>query len=210
MKPAALPDAPAVDLKGLLEAYERGLILSALETAGGRQRRAAGLLGILPTTLNEKMKRLGIRSHPRSPAGAAAHEVGATLRWSGRLGPGGTLEIRSLTGPLRVEAADGDQVEIVATRVGVCAAGSTIEIRIVERTGGLAVCAAGQGLAGGAGVHVVARVPPGVPVAAGTLNDDIEIVGLTVGVAADSAGGQVHFLPAPASPSPRLSLVTPS
>jgi DNA-binding NtrC family response regulator len=49
-----------VDLKRLLEAYERGLILDALAASGGHQRRTAARLGILPTTLHEKMKRLGI------------------------------------------------------------------------------------------------------------------------------------------------------
>ncbi len=59
-------------LRELLDEYERSLILSALEGTGGHQRRAAQLLGVLPTTLHEKMKRLGLR--PRS-----ASEVGAEL-----------------------------------------------------------------------------------------------------------------------------------
>ena len=49
-------------LRGMLESYERRLILSALEIERGNQRRAAQALGILPSTLCEKMKRLGIRS----------------------------------------------------------------------------------------------------------------------------------------------------
>jgi DNA-binding NtrC family response regulator len=49
-----------IDLKGLVEAYERKLILDALLVSGGHQRRAAALLGVLPTTLHEKMRRLGI------------------------------------------------------------------------------------------------------------------------------------------------------
>jgi DNA-binding NtrC family response regulator len=40
--------------------YERTLIVNALTSTGGHQRRAAAALGILPTTLVEKMKRLGI------------------------------------------------------------------------------------------------------------------------------------------------------
>jgi DNA-binding NtrC family response regulator len=48
-------------LKERLRAYERQLILDALERAGGNQRRAASILGCLPTTLNEKMRRLGLR-----------------------------------------------------------------------------------------------------------------------------------------------------
>ncbi len=51
-------------LKALLEEYEKSLILEALEASGGHQRRTAARLGILPTTLHEKMKRLGLlRSH---------------------------------------------------------------------------------------------------------------------------------------------------
>jgi DNA-binding protein Fis len=39
-------------LKDLVDAYERA--------ASGNQRRAALALGVLPTTLHEKMKRLGL------------------------------------------------------------------------------------------------------------------------------------------------------
>jgi DNA-binding NtrC family response regulator len=49
------------DLKALLVEYERELIRQALEATGGNQRQAARRLGVLPTTLNEKMKRLGLR-----------------------------------------------------------------------------------------------------------------------------------------------------
>ena len=52
-------------LKELVAEYERKLILSALTQSGGHQRRAAAFLGVLPTTLLEKMKRLGI--HRSSP-----------------------------------------------------------------------------------------------------------------------------------------------
>jgi DNA-binding NtrC family response regulator len=53
-------------LKDLLENYERRLILDALERTRGNQRRAAAQLGCLPTTLNEKMRRLGLRACDRS------------------------------------------------------------------------------------------------------------------------------------------------
>jgi DNA-binding NtrC family response regulator len=49
-------------LRRLVEDYERRLIQDALERAAGNQRRAAVELGCLPTTLNEKMKRLGLRA----------------------------------------------------------------------------------------------------------------------------------------------------
>jgi len=49
------------DLKSLLDDYERKLILLALDASGGHQRRAAASLGLLPSTLSQKMKRLGVR-----------------------------------------------------------------------------------------------------------------------------------------------------
>ena len=49
-----------VSLKEMMAEYERALIVQALIGSAGHQRRAAAILGILPTTLHEKMKRLGI------------------------------------------------------------------------------------------------------------------------------------------------------
>ena len=48
------------NLKDLVEAYERHVIEEALRSTSGNQRRAARALGVLPTTLHEKMKRLGL------------------------------------------------------------------------------------------------------------------------------------------------------
>ena len=56
-------------LRNLMDAYERRLIEEALRATSGNQRRAARALGVLPTTLHEKMKRLGLVRRPR-PAGA--------------------------------------------------------------------------------------------------------------------------------------------
>lgn len=56
-------DLPAgVLFNDAVEAYERSLIESALRQAGGVQKRAAESLGLKPTTLNEKIKRLKIPS----------------------------------------------------------------------------------------------------------------------------------------------------
>ncbi len=53
------------NLRQLVESYERRLILDALVKVHGNQRRAAAELGCLPTTLNEKMRRLGLRACDR-------------------------------------------------------------------------------------------------------------------------------------------------
>jgi DNA-binding NtrC family response regulator len=47
-------------LKAMVEGYERRVIEEALRVSRGNQRRAARALGVLPTTLHEKMKRLGL------------------------------------------------------------------------------------------------------------------------------------------------------
>ncbi len=62
------PETMSVDtsrpLKDLVADYERQLITEALTATGGNQRRAAAALGVLPTTLHEKLKRLGLHLKP--------------------------------------------------------------------------------------------------------------------------------------------------
>ena len=58
------PPAEGRDLKTLVNEYERQLILSALGATRGHQRQAARCLGISPSSLHEKMKRLGIKVLP--------------------------------------------------------------------------------------------------------------------------------------------------
>ncbi len=64
LEEAAIPTAAEIpegaDFHGAVLRYERQLIESALRRAGGVQKYAAESLGLKPTTLNEKIKRLGI------------------------------------------------------------------------------------------------------------------------------------------------------
>lgn len=57
------------DLHEEVRRYEISLIVSALEQTGGSQTRAAQLLGVKQTTLNEKIKRY--RISPRTLRSAA-------------------------------------------------------------------------------------------------------------------------------------------
>jgi DNA-binding NtrC family response regulator len=61
---------PGMTLRDLVDAYERRLIEEALRASGGNQRRAARMLGVLPTTLHEKMKRLGLARRAEPVAAA--------------------------------------------------------------------------------------------------------------------------------------------
>jgi len=65
-QPATVVPAEGLSLKDAVSRYERAMILQSLEMANGVQKRAAELLQLKPSTLNEMMKRLGI--HTRSNA----------------------------------------------------------------------------------------------------------------------------------------------
>jgi DNA-binding NtrC family response regulator len=74
---AAFEPDDTLDLRSRLLAYERHLITAALARTGGNQRRAARLLGILPTTLHEKRKRLGLRTAAPDAAPTDPREASA-------------------------------------------------------------------------------------------------------------------------------------
>ena len=50
----------SLDLRDRTQAFQKKIILAALKKTKGVQNKAATLLGVKPTTLNEMIKRLGI------------------------------------------------------------------------------------------------------------------------------------------------------
>ena len=52
--------ADGIDFRESVAEYQERLIREALKRSDGIQRRAAGLLRLSPTTLNEMIRRLGI------------------------------------------------------------------------------------------------------------------------------------------------------
>jgi two-component system response regulator PilR (NtrC family) len=87
--PHVVMPAEGVSLKEVTAAYERQWIESALEAAGGVQKRAAELLRIKPTTLNEMIKRYDIRPR-RKKASAGASSVDSGADTNDELEPVGT------------------------------------------------------------------------------------------------------------------------
>jgi two-component system response regulator PilR (NtrC family) len=61
-QPAMIVPQEGISLKDAVSNYERAMILQSLELANGVQKRAAELLQLKPSTLNEMMKRLGIHT----------------------------------------------------------------------------------------------------------------------------------------------------
>jgi DNA-binding NtrC family response regulator len=67
----ATDDVSELNLKTEVHRFEAELIRNALVRTGGRQRRAARLLGMKVTTLNTKIRRYKIEVHPASEGGIA-------------------------------------------------------------------------------------------------------------------------------------------
>ena len=61
-----------ISFKDVITDFEKRLIESTLEAAGGVQKRAAELLHIKPTTLNEMIKRYDIRPRRKRHGGGRA------------------------------------------------------------------------------------------------------------------------------------------
>jgi hypothetical protein len=205
------------ELAAALEAYERSLILAALAAVGGRRRSAAALLGTPAHALAERMARLGLRAQRaarRHVASAGGPPVARSLGWRGRVPPGGVLEIRSVNGPVRVEASGDERVHVFATRRGPRSALAALELAVVVHGRSVTVCTqwrapdpatsprvARRLLRRLADVHVevVARVPRAVCIVASTFGGDVEVVGLRGVVEAAAANGRVRFVPDPPS-----------
>ena len=64
-------------LKDAVSEYERSMVLQALELAGGVQKKAAELLQLKPSTLNEMIKRLGLGLKGVTPVPAEEVEASA-------------------------------------------------------------------------------------------------------------------------------------
>jgi hypothetical protein len=160
-------------LKGVVEGFERKRILDALATTGGNQRSAAKILGLLPTTLNEKLKRFGILKHarrrPRSleplvSTGAPAEE----FRYRGTLAPGRTLEVLGLCGSVEVTMSLGAEFEIVALNNGTHAP-LRIDVHLTQQESGVTLALTPKGGATNVArpgsslhdLHLTARIPLG-------------------------------------------------
>ena len=88
-----LPDfevpAEGIPFRKVIEEMETLLITRSLDAAGGVQKRAAELLRIKPTTLNEMLKRYGIRPRGRRGAGVDGADAPAP---AGRARSGGAAD----------------------------------------------------------------------------------------------------------------------
>ena len=81
--PQFILPAEGISFKDVITDFEKRLIESTLEAAGGVQKRAAELLRIKPTTLNEMIKRYDIRPRRRRAGGAPGEGAGGRTESGG-------------------------------------------------------------------------------------------------------------------------------
>lgn len=134
------------------------------------------------------------------------------FRWSGRIAPGATLEIKGVSGRVLAEPAAGREIEIVATKRGRRNDPKEVEIAFAEHAGGLTVCALYPAASGappneckpGKGGHSKVRnndvavefavkVPAGVSFVARTVNGSVRVARLSGNVEAYTVNGSVRL-----------------
>ena len=116
-----------ISFKDVITDFEKRLIESTLEAAGGVQKRAAELLHIKPTTLNEMIKRYDIRPRrKRQGRPTAAPETSApTPETSRRRTSAGRLDRRARSTDevhARIDRLSARSVESSRTSARTCRA----------------------------------------------------------------------------------------
>ena len=137
----------------------------------------------------------------RWAAGAAAVLLATPLaaedfQWRGRVAAGKTVEIKGVNGAIEATAADGDEVEVTATKRGRRSSPGSVRIEAIEHAGGVTVCAVYPDVDGrpqrmpsrrgradehpgqrrGGAFH--GRIPRGVAFAPRTVNGEVEATDL--------------------------------
>jgi hypothetical protein len=148
-------------------------------------------------------------------AALAAILLGAPLaaedfQWRGRVAPGKTVEIKGVNGAIDASAANGDEVEVTATKKGRRSDPGSVRIEVVEHGEGVTICAVypdvegrrNECRAGDGGhmstrdndvdVHFTVRVPRGVAFAPRTVNGDVAAEGLDGDVNVSTVNGSIQ------------------
>lgn len=114
--------------------------LGNLQYIAERWTRSTFLHGIVTAQASEKEVSLVAASVENSPA-SQRPASSDDFRWSGRLGAGQTIEIKGINGDVRAEASSGNEVEVTAIKKGRRSDPKEVEIRVVEHSRGVTICA---------------------------------------------------------------------
>jgi hypothetical protein len=195
------------DLKGFLDRYERRLISAALSASRGHQRRAAAALGVKPTTLNEKIKRLGLASVPDEDVDPGPDDAaGSAFVWSGLVKQGYSMEVQGTVGDIQVRAVPGPVARVRVRRSGEDTA-RRLAVNVLEHEDGV-IFSVHQVRASlldpGPFIRFELAVPADTRLTLRLQSGDIEVIGVRGRVEAHTFNGTVRRCdePAPASDTP--------
>jgi hypothetical protein len=142
-------------------------------------------------------------------AGALALAVPAAAEdfaWRGKLSAGQTLEVRGVNGGITAEPGGGE-AEVTAVKRARNSDPNSVEIRTVEHSDGVTICAVYPGRFGGRGndcesgghtrnndvqVEFTVKVPAGVKLKASTVNGGVRVGEVESDVDASSVNGSIN------------------
>ena len=145
-------------------------------------------------------------------AASTASAATEDFSWEGRVAPGQAVEIKGINGDVGAGPASGDRVEVTAVKKGRRSDPASVQVKVVEHSGGVTICAVYPSAAGrrpnecqpGEGGHLGAndndvsvrftvRVPAGVRFVGRTVNGEIAAEGLSGDVQATTVNGGVRL-----------------
>ncbi|PYS51758.1 MAG: hypothetical protein DMF68_03400 [Acidobacteria bacterium] len=134
------------------------------------------------------------------------------FHWNGRINQGQTIEIKGINGSIRAETSSGNETQVTAKKTGRRSDPKEVEIRVVEHSGGVTICAiypsdspgnpnsCESGENGSSRTHdndvqvnFTVRVPQGVRFSGKTVNGDIETSALSSDVDAKTVNGSIKI-----------------
>ena len=72
---------------------------------------------------------------------AQSEQRSADFRWSGALSAGQTIEIKGISGDVKAEATNGNEVQVVAVKSARRSDVNQVQIKVVQHAGGVTICA---------------------------------------------------------------------
>jgi hypothetical protein len=182
------------NLKGFAEKWTRNTFLSGFVTVHASAKETA-------------------ESEPSATTATIAHSQSSEdFHWNGRVAAGNTIEIKGISGSVQAEAASGNEVEVAAVKRGRRSDPKSVEIRVVEHSGGVTICAVypsddpsqpnncqpGEGghsnvRNNDVSVNFTVRVPQGVRFRGRTVNGNIETGALSSDVDASTVNGSIKI-----------------
>lgn len=195
---------------GLMAAPEA--LRQAKEFGGAAEAAAQTLVFPGMIMVEQNSKPLRAETQLDAPALSALFvQQSDEFRWRGRVAAGRVVEIKGVNGDVRAEAAAGDEVEIVANKSGRKSDPASVEIKLIEHSDGVTVCAVypsddpsrpNECVHGSGGrmnvrdndvqVNFTVRVPAGVRFVGKTVNGGVEAERLGSDVDVSTVNGSIR------------------